>query len=265
MSAHRLQGYQPRLLGALSIIALWLLSVVLGGQLVRAFVSPDEELGALLGTALGSFAFLFAYGRLTGQTLPRLLRPPDARGNAALGEVLAPLLILSFGDALFTCALDVWSRMPDVGFADPVAGYPAETLDARSVIALTGDVALFPLVEELVFRGIVLRGLLRYRRPPIAILLSAALFGLAHVEWPLVCYATLGGVLFGWIYWRTRALWPCILAHVLNNAFVELVWLPVFGFTVRGVLLSLVAGLALLVLGIRWLAVRTSPRSGVPP
>ena len=265
MSARRsLQGYQPRLPGALLIIVLWLLSVVLGRQFVHAFALPGEELGALLGTALGSFAFLFVYGWLTGQTPSRLLRPPNARGNAALGEVLAPLLALSFGDALLTCALDVWFRMSDVGFADPITGYPGKTLDAHFLIALTSEVALFPLVEELVFRGIVLRGLLQHHTPLIAILLSAALFGLMHIEWPLVCYSTLGGVLYGWIYWRTRALWPCILAHVFNNAFVELVWLPMFEFTVRGVLLALVAGLVLLMLGIRWLAVRTSPQSGVP-
>jgi membrane protease YdiL (CAAX protease family) len=33
-----------------------------------------------------------------------------------------------------------------------------------------------------------------------------------------VVYATLLGIIFGWIYYRTRSLLPVIAGHVLNNS-----------------------------------------------
>ena len=34
-----------------------------------------------------------------------------------------------------------------------------------------------------------------------------------------VVFASLAGMLLGWLYWRTRSLIPCMVVHVLNNSF----------------------------------------------
>jgi hypothetical protein len=39
-------------------------------------------------------------------------------------------------------------------------------------------------------------------------------------------YATLLGLAFGWIFWRTGAIWLCILAHAFNNSLVW--WFGIF-------------------------------------
>lgn len=78
---------------------------------------------------------------------------------------------------------------------------------------------LAPIIEEILFRGILLRGLLQNGTSPIiAISLSAILFGLAHLNpWQFLGAGLLGAV-FGFVYFRTKSLWLCIFLHALNNS-----------------------------------------------
>lgn len=77
---------------------------------------------------------------------------------------------------------------------------------------------LAPILEEIIFRGILLRGLLQNGTSPVfAIFLSSVLFGLAHLNpWQFFGAGMLGAV-FGFIYYRTKSLWICIFLHALNN------------------------------------------------
>ena len=79
-------------------------------------------------------------------------------------------------------------------------------------------VVVGPLTEEIIFRGVILRGLLgRYRRWT-AIIVSAVLFALMHGN-PVQLPVALGlGLVLGWVYVRTRSLGLCFLGHALNNA-----------------------------------------------
>ena len=78
---------------------------------------------------------------------------------------------------------------------------------------------LAPLLEELIFRGLLLRGLLNNNvNPWLSIILVALLFGTAHFNpWQFMGAGFLGFI-FGFIYWRTKDLWICIFLHFLNNA-----------------------------------------------
>lgn len=78
-------------------------------------------------------------------------------------------------------------------------------------------VVLGPLTEEIIFRGLILRGLLGRCRPWVAIVISAALFSLMHLN-PAQIPITLGlGIVLGWVYFRTRSLGLCVFGHALNN------------------------------------------------
>jgi membrane protease YdiL (CAAX protease family) len=111
--------------------------------------------------------------------------------------------------------------------------------------ALFGTVLLGPLAEEVLFRGFLLSELRRAARwPPLAaILVSGVAFGVAHLDghdlrvlgdalavavpsesWRLagpiaaeVAITTSGGLLFGWLFYRWRSLWPAIGLHACIN------------------------------------------------
>ncbi len=79
---------------------------------------------------------------------------------------------------------------------------------------------LAPLAEEIVFRGAILRTLLNVvskKNHWIAIMISAAIFGVAHGNVAQLVNALLMGLLLGWMYYRTKSLVPGILMHWVNN------------------------------------------------
>ena len=75
-----------------------------------------------------------------------------------------------------------------------------------------------PLVEELVFRGAVLRVLLESMRSHwVAIALSALLFAAVHANPVQMPHAFCLGLLLGWMYYRTGSVVPGIMVHWVNN------------------------------------------------
>ena len=85
-------------------------------------------------------------------------------------------------------------------------------------------VIVAPLTEELLFRGVILRGLLLHYSAPKAIIASSLLFGLVHLNpWQAIGAVVLGA-LFGWWYVRTRSLTLCIFGHAFNNLLAVLLY-----------------------------------------
>ena len=86
-------------------------------------------------------------------------------------------------------------------------------------LGLLSLVVLGPVIEEVFYRGIVTRLLLRKYRPWTAIAVSGLIFGVIHLNPAQLIPAFTSGMFYAWLYWRTRSLWPGILLHVLNNGF----------------------------------------------
>lgn len=77
---------------------------------------------------------------------------------------------------------------------------------------------LAPLSEELVFRGAILRELLKWKENPwIGIFISAMLFSLVHMNPVQMPHAFLVGILLGWLYYRTNSIIPGVTWHWVNN------------------------------------------------
>jgi hypothetical protein len=79
-----------------------------------------------------------------------------------------------------------------------------------------------PICEEAAFRGNMLT-LWRARiRPGPAIVATALLFALLHLDPVRFVAVFLLGILFGWLAWRAGSLWPAVAAHAANNATASL-------------------------------------------
>lgn len=83
-------------------------------------------------------------------------------------------------------------------------------------------VVFAPIVEEILFRGIIMHGLMRNYRSWYAILLSGILFSAYHLNPWQMSYTFFLGLLLGWIMVKTRSLPFAILVHALNNLLVLL-------------------------------------------
>ena len=73
---------------------------------------------------------------------------------------------------------------------------------------------LVPIAEEMVFRGAITGHQKRW----IAIVTSAALFGLVHGNMLQGLNAFAMGLLLGWMYVRTRSIVPGVVMHFTNNS-----------------------------------------------
>lgn len=100
-------------------------------------------------------------------------------------------------------------------------GYTNET-DLASASATSVTVTMFiyasllgPVIEEIIFRGFVMKGLERYGKE-FAILFSALLFGLMHGNLCQNLFAFLTGIILGYVAMEYSLKWSVFL-HILNN------------------------------------------------
>jgi len=117
---------------------------------------------------------------------------------------------------------------------------------------------LAPFVEEMVFRGAILRALLAgVKSRWVAIFVSALLFALVHLNPAQMPHAFLIGILLGWMYQRTGSILPGVVLHWMNNtvAYAITVLMPqaedltltqLFGGDVVRVLLAMAFSLCIL-------------------
>lgn len=122
-----------------------------------------------------------------------------------------------------------------------------------------------PVLEEVVFRGAILRALLSiFKSPWLPLVISSVLFGLSHLNEAQVFGATLWGLAIGWVYYRTRSLLPCVAMHVVNNSTATLLELVLSDSATEaidtvsdttfflGEAVLAVIGLVIVAFGIRW-------------
>ena len=78
-------------------------------------------------------------------------------------------------------------------------------------------IAIIPaVVEELLFRETICKSLMVYGNGT-AVVVSAVLFSLMHTNIEQMIYSFIAGLLFGWVYVKTKKLFFPILVHFLNN------------------------------------------------
>lgn len=79
--------------------------------------------------------------------------------------------------------------------------------------------AILPAIfEEFAFRGVCIT-VLRPMGTKFAVIASAVLFGLCHVDPLQSVFAFLFGLLIGGAYVATGSIWPGVLLHLFNNSF----------------------------------------------
>jgi len=74
-----------------------------------------------------------------------------------------------------------------------------------------------PFFEEWLCRGIILRGLLKKMKPGWAIVISALVFGLIHMNLRQAIPAFIIGAILGYVYYKTGSLKLTMLMHCVNN------------------------------------------------
>jgi len=177
----------------------------------------------------------------------RSLIAEKVRTGAAIGPQLRPQLVTAFGVGLFFAVAVLGLDALINPFAGTELANAASAGETPTIRALLSQLALGVLyggiVEELMLRWGVMtllvwlgwRGMQRGRGAPYpalvwaAIILAALLFGIGHLPamaslvalTPIIIFRTvllnaLGGVIFGWLFWR-RSLEVAMVAHAAGH------------------------------------------------
>ena len=94
------------------------------------------------------------------------------------------------------------------------------------VILLIESCIIAPIFEEVLYRGILLKGLINKYNSKIAIVYSALIFGIAHLNIPQGINAFLLGLILGTVFYYTRSIYLCMIMHFVNNLLVNFVYYP---------------------------------------
>lgn len=140
---------------------------------------------------------------------------------ASFAGAARPILGLAAGLALvfaFNLAYEQvytrWTgRPPDLQL---VAVFLRADTAADMILLLAGVAVFVPIVEETAFRGFLTDWLARRLRPWVAVLISAALFGVIHGFTAALPVAGIG-LVCGWLRLRTGGLWLPVALHGLIN------------------------------------------------
>jgi uncharacterized protein len=168
-----------------------------------------------------NLAGLAAYAALVGGTL-WAARP--AGGAAALGFRMPanPGRAFALAGAVLVAGIAAAAALEPLLHGARSQGLTPRAFpggaEASIGLALTAIVivGVAPFAEELFFRG-ALTGALAQRLGAFTPLASGAIFGAAHLEPRAFPALFVLGALLGWLYMRTRSLFPGVAVHAANN------------------------------------------------
>ena len=192
------------------------IGIILLFQLLSSITVDQFE--TTLGKELTS---LISYVLTMGATFviihrKRINRQETSNYDFGIGSIKIVLLL-----CVATAAILIGIKFPIVSQI-PIPEYMLKILlDSDSdtgVYSFITIVIAAPILEELIFRGIILNGLLKSYSPLKSIIISSLLFGLIHMNPGQFIGASLGGMLSGWVYFKTKKITLPIIIHMTNNS-----------------------------------------------
>lgn len=201
---------------AIGISLLITLSFVLGigilsSAAMMAFKGNTEHVAFISGTAQAIYLLLVL--------LILSLRKINVKNTYGLKAVplkkyLLPVMA-AFSFSAFSNILQTVAPIPP-----ELIGGMSEAME-KSIIAFILSVFIIaPVVEEFVFRALIMTALRKEFSDAVSILISAFLFALIHAMAGgaiTVIHAFLGGLIFALSYAKTKTLFTAVIAHIFGN------------------------------------------------
>lgn len=187
---------------------VWQALAALGMHAVgAATVFSNRDALQMIGYELFAYPVALAFLALRGWRVSSFELHPTLTFSAV------GVLLLALYDGVYLLALAVNTMLS--GGALALHQAHAEVSPAMALLVAV----INPVFKELIVVGYVVRAFEDVRGPLFAIAASALLRTLYHLDQGAIAVVTvlLLGVVFAWVYWRWRTLWPLVLAHGLTD------------------------------------------------
>jgi hypothetical protein len=215
-------AFPSALQAALLMVAQWLVQLVVGAALydARGLLGLSDSQSWALDEVLGNGVVFATVMHARGLTYRGLFHPAGTSMRTTALRLVPWVLLLVPALALGISAIEVVLTRAFPLSESQQAMF--ERMGGSDLATVLVACAIAPAVEEMFFRGIILRGFLRRYGRSQAIWAGAALFGLAHLNLYQFVAATLIGAVSGWLYARSRSLVPCIALHAGYNGLLTM-------------------------------------------
>lgn len=204
----------------LTLLGVFIVATVLGSLLtgiLQKMGSVSVGFGSFLGYVI-QFSLVIIFG-----LFQRKIRSPQGTRLLKFGLAKLDFVIILWGTIMVLATGVVIEPLLNL--------FPETYLDRLGNIMAAGGWMMFtsiviaPIMEEILFRGILQDALMRKYGVFVGILIASAVFGIVHLIPQQVVNAFMIGIVLGYIYYRTGALLPVILIHCINNAISYFTWM----------------------------------------
>jgi len=105
-----------------------------------------------------------------------------------------------------------WETLIPTGIPAIIVGKGVYRIFNSFILGIWG-----PFAEEIFFRGFILSGLTTRFGVTFALITSSLIFSLSHITLSIIVPVFISGILLGFLYIKTRSIWPCIAVHSIQN------------------------------------------------
>ena len=196
-----------------------------------------------------------------------LLSPVPFRERLQMSESRLPVwtwVVLAAGTPAIGSFLSLLMQVSGIEFSKHLE-LMSELLGGKSGLQLVVTAVLVGVVpgyvEEVLFRGYLQSRLLQRWSPLAAIVVSSAIFGIAHID-PMHSLLVFPiGLWLGFVAWRCGSVWPAVICHMANNlASVALVQLEIDEQNMQTAEFLLFAPCCIALIASFYLLLRTGPK-----
>lgn len=92
-----------------------------------------------------------------------------------------------------------------------------DEISVSPIILILSVSVVAPIYEEIIFRGILLKGMSKKINPIVALVITSLFFAIVHMNIPQGINAFFLGLVLGFIYLKTGSIYLSIFAHFVNN------------------------------------------------
>ena len=205
-------GFSSIAVLGISVGAAALLAMIIA---VAAPEFTSSGTGLLVLSVVSTHLIAIPLGCLIMRRIPKVFPQPEPFG---IGKLLLCVPVCVFfayvGQLIGVLVSELLSAAAGVPYEDPTAGLAAP--DIPFPVMLLCLVIVGPFMEELLFRRVLIDRMCNYGEK-LAIVTSAVMFGIFHGNIEQATYATLLGLIFGYVYLRTHNIWYTFALHAFVN------------------------------------------------
>ncbi|MCM8525761.1 MAG: CPBP family intramembrane metalloprotease [Lentisphaeraceae bacterium] len=225
----------------------------------RSLTLPLISIGLILGYFVSQAVTFIIAGKITGSEILEMSNSAKFIAisvNAILWILISAIVISNiklpqigekgFSESVKTYFIGVgllYSAMFLFGIISHFTGFVPKTQEVAEQVknmsetslflAVLGPAFLIPIIEELLFRSLLYRSLKFSLSPLFAAIISATLFGFAHIEPDTIPQLITIGLILSYVYEKSGSIYVPIALHATNN-FITIMML-IFGPDLSGV------------------------------